>query len=73
MLTAGLAHSFTALGPDPVPRPCRETLAEPIGGVWGHRQELRQTQPQLSLSCGSEAAHSGVGSVMPNFNFHQQN
>lgn len=45
MLTAGLAHSFTALGPDPVPRPCREPLAEPIGGPGGTGRSSGRPSP----------------------------
>lgn len=51
-----------------------------LGAFGGQaRAKLGQTQPRrvavarLGLSCGSKAAHSGVGLAMPDFNFHQQN
>lgn len=50
MLTAGLAHPFTALGPDPVPRPHREPLAEPTGGLGTQAgAQADPTQAELEL------------------------
>lgn len=50
MLTAGLAHRFTALGPDPVPGHAGSPWLNPLGGLGAQAgAQANPTQAEVEL------------------------